>query len=197
MARPLEFDRDAALDRAMRVFWRQGYQAASLPDLLGEMEISRSSLYAAFGDKRGLMAECLDLFARRTLQILARARAGQPPLEALRLFFERSVVEPPGGDPDWGCLLVNTVIEMADVDAGLGALAAARLAEVQGGFEACLRDAGCGSDQARELAAFLMLINQGLRVSSRRALPLQARRDQIATTFRVLSAALSTEAPSP
>lgn len=197
MARPLEFDRDAALDRAMRVFWRQGYQAASLPDLLADMAISRSSLYAAFGDKRGLMVECVDLFAHRTLQILARARAGQPPLEALRQFFERSVVEPPGGQADWGCLLVNTVIEMADVDGALSARAAARLAEVQGGFEDCLRDAGCSPGQAAELAAFLMLVNQGLRVSSRRALPLQARRDQIATTFRVLSAAIPTEAPSP
>ena len=55
---------------------------------------------------------------------------------------------------------------------------------------------GCSPAQADELAAFLMLVNQGLRVSSRRPLPLQARRDQIATTFRVLSAAIPTEAPS-
>ncbi|MDP3869995.1 TetR/AcrR family transcriptional regulator [Phenylobacterium sp.] len=196
MARPLEFDRDAALDRAMRVFWRQGYQAASLPDLLAEMGISRSSLYAAFGDKRGLMLECLDLFAHRTLQILARARAGQPALAALRQFFDRSVVDPPGGKADWGCLLVNTVLEMAGVDDGLSAHAAVRLAQVQGRFEDCLRDAGCTPAQADELAAFLMLVNQGLRVSSRRAQPLQARRDQIATTFRVLSAAIPTEASS-
>lgn len=196
MARPLEFDRDAALDRAMRVFWRQGYQAASLPDLITDMGISRSSLYAAFGDKRGLMLECLDLFAQRTLQILARARAGLPPLEALRQFFDRSVVDPPGGKAEWGCLLVNTVLEMADVDDDLSAHAAARLAQVQAGFEDCLRDAGSPAAQAAELAAFLMLVNQGLRVSSRRAQPLQARRDQVATTFRVLSAAIPTEAPA-
>ena len=196
MARPLEFDRDAALDRAMRVFWRQGYQAASLPDLITDMGISRSSLYAAFGDKRGLMSECLDLFAQRTLQILARARAGLPPLEALRQFFDRSVVDPPGGKAEWGCLLVNTVLEMADVDDDLSAHAAARLAQVQAGFEDCLRDAGSPAAQAAELAAFLMLVNQGLRVSSRRAQPLQARRDQVATTFRVLNAAIPTEAPA-
>lgn len=196
MARPLEFDRDAALDRAMRVFWRQGYQAASLPDLLTDMGISRSSLYAAFGDKRGLMLECVDLFARRTLQILARARAANPPLEALRGFFDRSVIEPPGGQSEWGCLLVNTVLELAEVDDGISAHAGARLAEVEAGFADCLRDAGCAADQARDLAAFLMLVNQGLRVSSRRDLPLQARRDQIATTFRVLSAAIPTEASS-
>ncbi len=193
MARPLEFDRDAALARAMRVFWRQGYQAASLPDLLTDMGISRSSLYAAFGDKRGLMLECLDLFAHRTLQILSRARAGQPALEALRQFFDRSVVDPPGGRAEWGCLLVNTVLEMADVDDGLSAHAAARLAQVQAGFEDCLREDGCSPAQAAELAAFLMLVNQGLRVSSRRPQPPQARRDQIATTFRVLSAAIPTE----
>ncbi|MDO9246711.1 MAG: hypothetical protein Q7U11_09600, partial [Phenylobacterium sp.] len=109
---------------------------------------------------------------------------------------DRSVVDPPGGQPEWGCLLVNTVLEMADVDDGLSAHAAARLGEVQAGFEACLRDAGCPPTQADELAAFLMLVNQGLRVSSRRAQPLQARRDQIATTFRVLNAAIPTEVTS-
>ncbi|MDZ4054600.1 MAG: hypothetical protein U1E24_15255, partial [Phenylobacterium sp.] len=60
-------------------------------------------------------------------------------------------------------------------------------------FVDCLRDAGCPPAPADERAAFLMLANLGLRVSSRRAQPLQARRDQIATTFRVLSAAIPTE----
>lgn len=189
MARPVEFERDHALTQAVGLFWRQGFQAASLPDLTSGMGISRSSLYAAFGDKRALFIECLDLYARRTLALLAAARAQHPPLEALRQFFERSFGQP-------GCLLVNTTLEMADVDDGLSAHAVARLAEVEAGFEACLRDAGCAAAQAAELAAFLMLVNQGLRVSSRRNLSSDDLRAQLDTTFRILAAAIPAPGPT-
>ncbi|WP_304170154.1 TetR/AcrR family transcriptional regulator [Phenylobacterium aquaticum] len=183
MARPLEFDRDQALTQAVGLFWRQGFQAASLPDLTTGMGISRSSLYAAFGDKRELFVECMNLYASRTLGLLAAARAEHPPLEALRQFFARSFVQP-------GCLLVNTTLEMADVDDALSAHASALLADIQAGFEAGLRDAGCEAAQAGELAGFLMLVNQGLRVSSRRALSAETLQAQLDTTFRVLAAAI-------
>ncbi|MCI3134293.1 TetR/AcrR family transcriptional regulator [Phenylobacterium aquaticum] len=189
MARPVEFERDQALTQAVGLFWRQGYQAASLPDLTTGMGISRSSLYAAFGDKRALFIECLDLYARRTLGLLAAARAEHPPLEALRQFFERSFGQP-------GCLLVNTTLEMADVDDGLSAHAVARLAEVEAGFEACLREAGCDAVQAAELAAVLMLVNQGLRVSSRRNLSADDLKAQLDTTFRILAAAIPAPGPA-
>ena len=74
MARPIEFDTGAARDSAMLLFWRKGYLASSLPELLEEMGISRGSFYAAFRDKRSLFVECLDLFAERTHEMLARVR---------------------------------------------------------------------------------------------------------------------------
>ncbi|MEO1614160.1 MAG: helix-turn-helix domain-containing protein, partial [Pseudomonadota bacterium] len=63
----------------MSLFWRQGYQATSLADLLAAMEIGRSSFYAAFTDKRSLFIECLDLFSSRTIDLLYRSRATMPP----------------------------------------------------------------------------------------------------------------------
>ena len=60
--RPRSFDRDAALQAAMRVFWREGYQGASIADLTGAMGIAPPSLYAAFGDKRALYLEALALY---------------------------------------------------------------------------------------------------------------------------------------
>lgn len=183
MARPLEFDRDQALTQALGLFWRRGYQGAALPDLLKGMGISRSSLYAAFGDKRALYVECLDLYARRSLGLLAQARASLPPLEALRAFFDRTLFQP-------GCLLVNTTLEMADLDDGLRAHASARMAEIEAAFAAALRDAGCSVAQATDFAGFLMVFNQGLRVSSRRDLSEAERKAQLDTTFRVLAAAI-------
>src|SRR5260370_37523240 len=60
--RPREFDTDAAIERAMGVFWSSGYCGTSLPDLLEATNLSRGSLYAAFGDKHGLFLRALDRY---------------------------------------------------------------------------------------------------------------------------------------
>ncbi|MCH7554884.1 MAG: TetR family transcriptional regulator, partial [Proteobacteria bacterium] len=63
-ARPREFDTTQALDRAMRVFWAQGYDATSLCDLLCAMGLSKSSLYETFGSKHELYLAALDHYNR-------------------------------------------------------------------------------------------------------------------------------------
>ncbi len=63
MGRPRDFDADAALERAMHVFWRKGYEGASLSDLTEAMGINRPSLYAAFGNKEALFEKALRRYA--------------------------------------------------------------------------------------------------------------------------------------
>lgn len=190
MARPIEFDRPKALNKALVLFWHKGYQASSLADLLEAMCIGRSSFYAAFADKRSLYIECLDLFAARTLVLLRRARAEMPPVDALQSFFERNFAGARSGREHWGCMLVNTVLEMAGVDEELVALASNHLGEIQLIFKACLQDAGASPARAEELAAMLMLFNEGIRVSSRRRLPDAHHLQPIATTFRLIRSAV-------
>ena len=60
--RPRSFDRDAALAAAMEVFWRRGYDGASLAELTEAMGINPPSLYAAFGDKERLFLEALERY---------------------------------------------------------------------------------------------------------------------------------------
>src|SRR4029453_6387021 len=60
--RPRSFDVEAAVERAMDVFWSRGYHATALPDLLRATKLSRGSLYAAFGDKHSLFLLALDRF---------------------------------------------------------------------------------------------------------------------------------------
>ena len=63
LGRPRAFDADVALDRALQVFWRRGYEGAALSDLTRAMRINRPSLYGAFGNKQALFRKVLDRFA--------------------------------------------------------------------------------------------------------------------------------------
>jgi AcrR family transcriptional regulator len=71
--RPREFDVDEALAAALRVFWTKGYEGASLTDLTEAMEITRPSLYAAFGNKESLFRKALDLYEREKLAYVGEA----------------------------------------------------------------------------------------------------------------------------
>lgn len=186
MARQIEFDRSLARDKALVLFWRKGYQATSLADLLAAMEIGRSSFYAAFGDKRTLFLECLDLFAARTGAAVQRTRAALPPIDALQDFFERNFVGTRVVKGKLGCMLVNTILEMAGVDDALSARASQHLAAFQAMFEDFLVEAGHEPLRARELAALLMVLNEGIRVSSRRDLPPEEQLMPIQATFRLI-----------
>jgi len=62
IGRPRSFDIDRALDRALKVFWRRGYEGTSLSDLTKAVGVNRPSLYAAFGDKEALFRKALDRY---------------------------------------------------------------------------------------------------------------------------------------
>lgn len=177
------------MDKAIVLFWRKGYQAASLSDLLEAMDISRSSFYATFGDKRSLYLECLGVFGKRTKDVLLRARNDNTPLDALRSFFEYTATGQRGERSGWGCMLVNTVLELAGVDDDLSARASSLLTEMQVEFERCLRDAGLSPDRAVGFASFLMLFNEGVRVSNRRKVSREQLLSDIDTTFRLIGSA--------
>jgi TetR/AcrR family transcriptional repressor of nem operon len=190
MARTLEFNRSAAVNRALVLFWRKGYQATSLSDLLEAMDISRSSFYATFGDKRSLYLECLGIFGKRTKDFLLRARSEHAPLDALRSFFENTVAEQRGQRTEWGCMMVNTVLELADVDDDLSARASGLLADMQAEFEKCLCDAGLAPERAVGFASFLMQFNEGIRVSSRRKVSRKQQLSDIDTAFHLIGGAI-------
>lgn len=76
--RPLSFDRDAALETAMHVFWERGYEAASIADLTAAMGITPPSLYTAFGDKEQLFLEAIERYALGYGSAGARALVEEP-----------------------------------------------------------------------------------------------------------------------
>ncbi|MFE1599050.1 TetR/AcrR family transcriptional regulator [Methylobacterium sp. ID0610] len=107
MGRPRSFDRDKALDEAMEVFWRHGYDGATLAELTKAMGIKPPSLYAAFGSKEGLLKAALDRYAQKRSQHMGYVLSGRTAREvAERMLL--SIVEShtdPANPP--GCLLVQ------------------------------------------------------------------------------------------
>lgn len=73
MGRPRAFCVDTALNQALEVFWRKGYEGASLTDLTEAMGINRPSLYAAFGNKEELFRKALDRYTREKVAYLSEA----------------------------------------------------------------------------------------------------------------------------
>jgi AcrR family transcriptional regulator len=107
--RPRAFDPDTALDRALEVFWRQGYEGTALSDLTEAMGINRPSLYGAFGNKDELFGRVLDRYVDGPGGYSARALQ-QPSAQAVVRELVYGAVELTAGPKSpGGCLCVRTV----------------------------------------------------------------------------------------
>jgi TetR/AcrR family transcriptional repressor of nem operon len=184
MGRPKAFDRDQALEKAMHLFWTKGYEATSVDDLLGAMEIGRQSLYDTFGDKRALFLAALERYQGLLDDFLRSCLADTTSVKAaLRRLFDDTIAEPHERKRR-GCLMVNTAVELAPHDPE----AARRVADSQRASERLFvralelaRDRGelAAETDVRPLARFLMTVLQGLRVAAK-ADPSPARLRDIA-----------------
>ncbi|AQA19252.1 TetR family transcriptional regulator [Halioglobus japonicus] len=173
MPRSAEFDRTKALEAAMKLFWARGYTACSLPDLLAAMNIARSSFYASYSTKRELFVECLIMFGDRTLTMVERHAEDRSATELARAFFESTMLQVSPNKVQQGCMMVNTVLELADVDSELCELATDKLDAIENAFvRAFTADLSSGASTShldpQTLAALVMTLNLGLRVQCRR-----------------------------
>ena len=95
MARTKEFDEDAVLLKAMRLFWKQGYEKTSMKDLVANMGVHKGSLYDTFGDKRSLYLKTLDRYCEMMggKRADARLKDGRSAKEAIGRLFEAAIEE--------------------------------------------------------------------------------------------------------
>lgn len=128
--RPAEFDRDAALELALLAFWRDGYQETSVKALSERLGITRSSFYNAFGSQEAMFLEALDLYLARSPD---RAMANNTPEGSVCALISetfRAIYTNLASDPDAkGCLAVNSVGALCQVDEKLGPKVAAVMIE--------------------------------------------------------------------
>ena len=169
--RPREFDVEKALGRALKVFWRKGYEGASLLDLTKAMGINRPSLYAAFGNKEALFRKALDRYAegpaayvREALnEPTARAAAERLLGGAVDLLTDRR-------NPR-GCLLVQGALACGEaaesVRRELVARRAAGEAAVRRRFERARAEGDLPADaDPADLARYLGAVIQGMAVQA-------------------------------
>jgi len=171
MGRPREFAEDRAVDAAMRAFWRAGYEATSTQDLCAATGLGRSSIYNTFHSKRTLFEQALGRYmTARTDSAVALLERAAPIREKLReLLWE--TVEPPADDPV-GCLVVNSLVELASRDEEIGAALARDQSRRHEALRAALESAGRGGElsataEPTALAHFLMATISGMRVMAR------------------------------
>jgi AcrR family transcriptional regulator len=169
--RPRSFDPDKALDRALRVFWRKGYEGASLSDLTKAMGINRPSLYAAFGDKEALFREVLDRYASGPVSYVQEAMnapTARGVAERLLIGTAERVCDP--RNPA-GCLLVQGALVTGDTADSVRREVNSRRRAGEIALQQRLRrakregDLPADSDPAA-LARYLMTVTNGMSVQA-------------------------------
>ena len=122
MARPKEFDREVAVERAMSVFWSKGYAATSTDDLLEAMKIGRQSMYDTFGDKRRLYVEALRRYQLESVAgHIKRLRSMASPLAGIEALVV-GVISSDRTTREKGCMGVGAICEFGNADAELAQL---------------------------------------------------------------------------
>jgi TetR/AcrR family transcriptional regulator, transcriptional repressor for nem operon len=184
MPRPREFEHDTVLDRAMRIFWAKGYAATSVEDLVRQMGIQRGSLYATFGDKRALFFAAIDRYDRVvTAKLVAALDEPASGMEAIRRFFRLKIEWATAANRPRGCLVTNSVTELAPRDRSTTARVGSVLKKLEAAFHrAVLRAQEAGeidpARDARALARFLTTNAQGLSVIAK-TFPERARLEDV------------------
>jgi AcrR family transcriptional regulator len=167
--RPRAFDPDAALDRAMHVFWARGYEGASLSDLTRAMRINRPSLYAAFGNKEQLFRKVLDRYMDGPLAYFGKALTAPKARDVVEeIFFGTARMADDPSIPA-GCLMVQGALACGD--ASVRKEAAGRRVAGEVALRRRLQRAKREGDLPKnadpaELAGYVMTIVRGMAVQS-------------------------------
>jgi len=170
MARPKTFNEEDVLDKAVEVFWVNGYEATSMQDLVDAMGIQRGSLYAVFGSKQQLFLRSLERYGAVVVkQFLAILESKPSAVESIALFFTQLVEHIVTAGPFRSCLVTNSAIERGLTDTATKQQVVRLLNALEKGFDQSLQRALSNGEISPDLdltkgAQFLTCSMQGLLV---------------------------------
>jgi TetR/AcrR family transcriptional repressor of nem operon len=172
MAGVKRFNKDAVLDRAMRVFWQRGYEATSIDDLLKATGINRGSLYGTFGDKRSLFLAAMDRYMERVGLPLFRDLSRGHPRDAIKRMFDAIIKRNCDGKSPVGCLITNSAVDCQRIGGAINARIERELKAQESAILETLRRAKAmhlldRRENPRALARFFLGVAQGLNVLRR------------------------------
>jgi AcrR family transcriptional regulator len=169
--RPRAFDADRALDRALDVFWRNGYEGASLPELTKAMGINRPSLYAAFGNKEALFRKAVERYEGGPADYAPKALKKPTAREVVAALLEGIVVLLTKPRNPGGCLMVQGALASGvnanRVRQALASRRAAGVAAIKRRLQRAIDECDLPADaDASGLARFVATVMHGLAVQA-------------------------------
>jgi len=169
--RPREFDVDAALASALRVFWTRGYEGASLTELTDAMGVTRPSLYACFGNKEALFRKALDLYEREKLAYMETALDAPTARGVAERLLRGALRQQSSTCDPKGCLGVTSSIACGPEAESIKAEVIARRAPATAALIARFERAKAEGDlpdaiEPAALARYLYAVMQGLSVQA-------------------------------
>src|SRR6202030_2586218 len=171
LGRPRAFDADKALDRALEVFWRKGYEGTAMSDLTKAMRINRPSIYAAFGNKEELFRKVLDRYAEGPASYVQRALAEPTAKRAVEGLLLAAAEIPTDGRGPRGCLLVQGALSCGDAAESVRRELNSRRADGEAGLRKRLKRARAEGDLPRSadpaaLARYVVTVAHGMSVEA-------------------------------
>ena len=161
---------DTVLDRAVDVFWEHGFDATPMQEMSRVTGLNAGSLYAAFGDKRGLFIQAMQRYMHEvSRQAIERLNGNPSGLAGIRDYFTGLIDAMVDGKRRWGCLVTNSVVEFAMGDAEIAEAFRLHLARLEAAFAGAIERARHDGElpaqtSAAETSAFLVCTVQGLNV---------------------------------
>jgi TetR/AcrR family transcriptional regulator, transcriptional repressor for nem operon len=191
MAGKKSFQPEQALDKAMGLFWKQGYEGTSIEDLVQYMGLGRGSLYDTFGDKHALylaaLSQYLATYQAQAVEFLEQTGRLS---EILERFFQAFIEELVSDPARRGCFLVNASVEMAPHDPEVNTIVQSALQEIEEGFYRLLIKAQVAGDLSwtqdpHQLAHFLSGVLVSIRVLARAQRDRRVLQDVVKTALAV------------
>src|SRR5262245_27539265 len=188
------FEPSQALDRAVRVFWERGFEAASYSELTSATGLNKSSLYNAFGDKQALYIKCLERFCE-TVGAPEMATLERPDFaDAIAGFFETMVRRMNAATAPRGCLMTMAALELGGTEGEVGAIIRNDLRQWADALRArcdrAVRDGELPPDTDTEaLASLFLAVMRGLPALNRGLGDLSASALAVKALLQMLTAA--------
>lgn len=171
--RPLSFDRDSALEKAMHVFWEHGYEAASISELTAAMGITAPSLYTAFGDKERLFLEAIERYGKGPGSYMQRALNEEPTARrAMQRLLDEAAVELTQPSHPLGCMMVmattNCSVAAEHIQEALVKRRALGLGIIQARIQRGIDEGDVpATTDAAALASFYVTVYQGMSMQAK------------------------------